>query len=143
MDNKVTIQTTVNAPIERVWEKWTLPEHITNWAFASDDWIAPSAENDLRVGGKFKTRMEAKDKSEGFDFNGVYTNVVEHNAIEYDMEKAPHETKSRHVKILFEETPEGVKITQMFDPENENPIEMQREGWQAILNNFKKYTESL
>ncbi len=87
------------------------------------------------------TRMQAKGTTDGFDFNGVYTNVVEHETIEYDMEKAPNEEKSRHVKAVFSIIPEGVHITQTFDPETENPVEMQREGWQAILNNFKKYTE--
>lgn len=136
MDNKITIQTTVNAPIEKVWDSWNKPEHITQWAFASDDWAAPHAENDLKVGGKFKTRMESKDGKEGFDFEGAYSNVEEHKLIEYDM------SDGRHVKNEFEQTPEGVKIITTFDPENENPIDMQRQGWQAILDNFKKYTEA-
>lgn len=136
-DNKITITTTVNAPIEKVWEYWNSPQHISNWAFASDDWAAPYAENNVRVGGKFLTRMESKDGKEGFDFEGVYTAVDENKLIEYDM------YDGRHVKIEFENTPDGVKVTESFDPENENPLEMQREGWQAILNNFKEYTEKL
>lgn len=143
MNSPITIETVVNAPIEVVWDAWTKPEHITKWAFASDDWEAPYAENDLRVGGTFKTRMQAKGGMEGFDFGGVYSTVEEHKIIEYDMEKAVNEDQSRHVKTVFEETPEGIKITQTFDPENENPIDMQRAGWQAIMDNFKKYTESL
>ena len=136
-DNAITITATVNAPIEKVWESWTAPSHIERWAFASDDWMASNAENDIRIGGKFKTTMSAKDKSSSFDFGGVYTGVKENNLIEYDMDD------NRHVKIEFEKTPDGVKVVQTFDPEDENPLEMQRDGWQEILNNFKKYTESL
>ncbi|NMB70372.1 polyketide cyclase [candidate division WWE3 bacterium] len=137
MKNPITIQTNISAPISKVWDLWNKPEHITNWAFASDDWEAPSAENDLRVGGRFKTVMAAKDNSQSFDFEGVYTVVKEHSLIEYDM------SDGRHVKIEFEETPVGVKITQNFDPESENSEELQRAGWQAILDNFKIYVESL
>jgi len=135
--NPITIETTVNAPIETVWDVWNKPEHITRWAFASQDWEAPRAENDLRTGGSFKTRMQAKDGSEGFDFEGVYTNVEDEKLIEYDM------PDGRHVKITFEKTPEGVKITETFDPESKNSEDLQRAGWQAILDNFKKYTESV
>lgn len=131
----ITISAIINASIDRVWECWIEPQHITQWAFASDDWEAPHAENDLRVGGKFLTRMSAKDKSAGFDFTGIYTAVEENRLIEYDMDDG------RHVKNVFEKTPEGVKVTTTFDPENENSEEMQREGWQAILDNFKKYVE--
>jgi uncharacterized protein YndB with AHSA1/START domain len=132
----ITVQSVVKAPIEKVWEFWTKPEHVVHWAFASDDWEAPAAENDLRVGGKFKTTMAAKDKSTSFDFTGVYTNVKEHELIEYDIDDG------RHVKVEFTELPEGVKITETFEPENENPEEMQRSGWQAILDNFKKHAEA-
>ncbi len=139
----ITVQATVNAPIAKVWEYWNEPKHITRWAFASDDWEALNAENDLRTGGVFKTRMQAKDLSagsgqerEGFDFGGVYTAVKEHELIEYDM------SDDRHVKIEFLEVPEGVKVLQTFDLESENSEEMQRNGWQAILNNFKKYAEN-
>lgn len=136
MPNPITIQTTINAPIEKVWECWNKPEHITKWAFASDTWEAPRAENDLRTGGKFTTVMAAKDGSASFDFGGTYTDVQEHKLIEYTM------GDGRHVKALFEEIPEGVHITQTFDPESQNSEEMQRSGWQAILDNFKKYVES-
>lgn len=131
----IAIETTINAPIEKVWNYWTSPEHITNWTFASEDWESPLAENDLRVGGKFKTRMQAKDGSAGFDFGGVYENVEENKVIEYSLDD------NRHVSVRFEETSKGIKVTETFDPENENPIEMQKAGWQAILNNFKKYVE--
>lgn len=133
----ITVQTIIKAPMSKVWEYWNKPEHIKKWAFASDDWEAPAAENDLRTGGKFKTVMAAKDKSSSFDFGGVYTTVKEHKLIEYDMDDG------RHVKVEFTELPEGVKITETFDPENENSEEMQRSGWQAILDNFKKYVESI
>lgn len=132
----ITIQTTVNAPIEKVWKFWNEPPHIMNWAFASSDWEVPAAHNDLQVGGKFVTTMAAKDKSASFDFNGVYTKVVEHALIEYTIEDG------RKVSVKFETVPEGVQVTETFDPENENPAEMQRAGWQAILENFKKYVEA-
>jgi len=133
----ITVQTTVKAPMRKVWESWTEPEHIVKWAFASDDWEAPHAANDLRPGGKFKTLMAAKDKSASFDFGGVYDAVKEHELIEYDMDDG------RHVKTEFEQLPAGagVRIIQAFEPENMNPEEVQRSGWQAILENFKKYAE--
>ena len=136
MSNKVTIETIINAPTSKVWEYWNGPEHIVNWAFASDTWEAYGAENDLRVGGKFKTTMAAKDKSASFDFGGTYTDVLEHKLIEYDMDDM------RNVRSEFIETSEGVKVVQSFDPESENSIELQKNGWQAILDNFKKYVES-
>jgi uncharacterized protein YndB with AHSA1/START domain len=137
MSNPITVETIVNAPVEKVWECWNKPEHITGWAFASDDWEAPAAENDLRTGGKFKTVMAAKDKSSSFDFEGTYSTVKKHELIEYDM------SDGRHVKVEFAGTPEGVRVTETFDPENENSEEMQRSGWQAILDNFKKYVEAM
>lgn len=133
--NSITIEVIIKAPIAKVWEYWNDPKHITQWAFASDDWEAFGSESDLRVGGKFKTTMSAKDKSASFDFAGIYTSVEEHKLIEYDM------NDGRHVKVGFLEVPEGVKIVETFDPEDENPEDVQREGWQAILDNFKKYTE--
>lgn len=136
MDKKaITVETIVKAPMSKVWEYWNKPEHIMHWAFASDDWEAPAAENDLRVGGKFKTTMAAKDKSSSFDFTGMYTVVKEHELIEYNMDDG------RHAKVEFNEEPEGVKVIVTFDPENENSEEMQRSGWQAMSDNFKKYVE--
>lgn len=126
----------INAPLSKVWEYWTAPAHITKWAFASDDWEAPYADNDVRVGGTFKTTMAAKDKSVSFDFGGVYTAVTPETLMEYTM------GDGRQVKVVFNQTPEGVKITQTFDPEDENTLEKQRDGWQAILNNFKKHVEA-
>lgn len=133
--NPITIETIITASPSKVWAYWNEPEHIVQWAFAADDWEAPAAENDVRVGGKFKTTMAAKDKSQSFDFTGIYTAVQEQALIEYEM------TDGRKVKVAFTEVPEGIKITETFDPENENSEELQRSGWQAILDNFKKYVE--
>ena len=133
----ITIETIVNAPIEKAWEFWNNPEHIKNWAFASPDWHAPHAENDLREGGQFTTTMAAKDGSMSFDFGGTYTTVEKNKLIEYIL------GDGRTVKIVFEGDEATTKITETFDPETQNPIEMQKEGWQAIINNFKKYVESI
>ena len=147
MDKKaITVENIIKAPISKAWEFWNKPEHIRKWAFASDDWEAPEAENDLKEGGRFRTKMAAKDGSESFDFGGTYTAVQEHKLIEYDMDESlsigSTEGKKRHVKVEFAEVPEGVKVIETFDPENVNTEEVQRGGWQAILNNFKKYAES-
>jgi uncharacterized protein YndB with AHSA1/START domain len=136
MKNAITVQTVVSAPMDRVWECWNKPEHITGWAFASDDWEAPAAENDLRVGGRFKTTMAAKDKSSSFDFGGAYTDIKEHRLIEYHMHDG------RHVKVEFVQSSNGVEIKETFEPENTFPENVQRSGWQAILDNFKKYAEA-
>ena len=133
---KIAVASTIEAPLTKVWDYWTKPEHITKWAFASDDWAAPEAENDVRVRGKFRTLMAAKDGSRSFDFDGVYTAVAEPNLIEYDM------SDGRHVKISFVETKDGVEVTETFDAETENSEELQRNGWQAILDNFKSYVEN-
>lgn len=131
----VTISTIINAPIDEVWARWTQPEHITQWTFASDDWESPTATNDLRVGGAFTTRMQAKDGSFGFDFGGTYTTIEEPTHIAYDM------ADGRHVDVRFELVDGGVRVTETFDLETENSADMQRAGWQAILENFKKYVE--
>lgn len=133
---KITITRTVSAPIEAVWNCWTDPEHITKWAFASDDWECPKAENDVRVGGTSLTTMAAKDGSASFDIVSTYTAVEPHKQIAYTMEDG------REVIINFVNTDGGVEITQSFDPESENPREMQRQGWQSILDNFARYAES-
>jgi uncharacterized protein YndB with AHSA1/START domain len=135
-NKNITVETTVNAPIEKVWQCWNEPSHITQWAFASDDWEAPHAENDLREGGKSKIVMAAKDGSAKFDLIGTYTTVKEHELIEYYMEDG------RTVNIRFESTPEGVKVTETFEMEGENSEELQRAGWSAILENFRKHVES-
>lgn len=131
----ITVATKVKAPMEKVWDCFTNPVHITKWCQASDDWHAPYAENDARTGGKFKTTMAAKDGSMSFDFEGIYSNVQPHKAIEYAI------ADGRKVKINFANESDGVQITESFDPESQNSHEMQRGGWQAILDNFKKYAE--
>jgi uncharacterized protein YndB with AHSA1/START domain len=133
---KITIEAVVNRNSSDIWTLWTQPEHITKWNQASDDWHSPRAENDLRVGGRFLIRMEAKDGSMGFDFSGVYNEVIEHKKIYYTMDDG------REVETLFSEENGETKIIITFDAENENPLEMQRDGWQAILNSFKKYAEA-
>jgi uncharacterized protein YndB with AHSA1/START domain len=132
----ITVEATVNAPVQKVWGFWSEPKHITQWTNASDDWHTPRAENDLRVGGSFLTRMEAKDGSFGFDFGGVYDAVKPNELIEYTM------GDGRQVKVVFESNGDTTKVIETFDPESTNSLEMQRGGWQAILDNFKKYTES-
>ncbi len=131
----ITIKTTVQKPVEEVWEIWTKPEHITKWNFASEDWLCPTAKNDLKVGGKFVYRMEAKDKSSGFDFSGIYEEVKPEEKLVYKIEDG------RMVTVLFSEKDESTVIEETFEPEKENSKEMQKEGWQAILTNFKKYAE--
>jgi len=133
---KITIENTVNAPVEKVWDFWTGPEHITKWNNASDDWHTTRAENDLRVGGKFLSRMEAKDGSFGFDFEGTYTQVKTNAVIAYTM------SDGREVQVAFTSMGDATKVVETFEAETENPIEMQRGGWQAILDNFKKYAEA-
>ena len=132
----ITVENTVNAPVEKVWHYWTSPEHICKWNNASNDWHTPRAENDLRVGGKFLSRMEAKDGSMGFDFNGMYSEVKPNKLIAYTIEGG------RKVKITFTSLGNSTKVVETFEAENENSIELQRGGWQAILDNFKKYTEA-
>lgn len=132
----ITVKNTVNAPIEKIWSCWTKPEHIIKWNNASDDWHTPRAENDLRVGGRFLSRMEAKDGSYGFDFGGVYDEVKTNELIAYTMDDG------RKAKINFTRQGNATKVVETFEAETENPIELQRGGWQAILDSFKKYTET-
>lgn len=132
----ITVEAEVNAPVEKVWKCWSGPEHIVNWCHASDDWHAPFAENDLRTGGNFKTDMAAKDGSFSFDFGGIYTEVKEYKIINYTM------GDGRKAEVIFGDNGGKTKITESFEAENMNSLEMQRFGWQAILDNFKKYTES-
>ncbi len=133
----ITIEAMINAPVATVWESWNNPEHITKWNSASDDWHTPWAKNDLRVGGTFTSRMEAKDGSMGFDFAGTYDVVTENEYTEYTLEDG------RKVKINFTADGNSTKVVESFDAENENPVELQRAGWQSILDSFKKYTEQL
>lgn len=132
---QITVQSKVNARVEKVWEYWNAPEHIMKWNSASPDWHTPKSENDLRVGGKFCARMEAKDGSFGFDFGGVYDEVVANERIAYTMEDG------RKTEITFINHGHTTEVIETFDAEGQNPVEMQQAGWQAILDNFKKYTE--
>lgn len=132
----ITIEALINAPIEKIWDYWTNPEHITHWNFASDDWCAPAATNDLKVGGKFSYRMESKDGGMGFDFVGTYTDVQLHKTIAYTLED------DRNVKVDFVKEGDHYKVIESFEAEQTNPIELQQHGWQAILNNFKQHVES-
>ncbi|GGI12009.1 SRPBCC family protein [Gottfriedia solisilvae] len=131
----VTIQATVQAPVEKVWHYWNEPTHIKKWNTASDDWHTPFSENDLRVGGKFASRMEAKDGSFGFDFGGIYDEVNTNEYIAYTL------GDGRKVTITFKDLGDATEIVETFDAETQNPVEFQQQGWQAILNNFKKYAE--
>jgi uncharacterized protein YndB with AHSA1/START domain len=132
---KITVESIINAPVEKVWQFWSAPEHIKQWCSASPDWHVPAAENDLQTGGKFSTRMEAKDGSFGFDFGGVYDQVKTNELIEYTM------GDGRKVDIHFTVKGNETKVVETFDAETTNPVDMQKAGWQAILDNFKKYTE--
>jgi uncharacterized protein YndB with AHSA1/START domain len=132
---KITVDTTVRAPIGSVWEAYSNPEDIVQWNAASDDWHTTKSTVDLRPGGRFCSRMEAKDGSFGFDFEGTYTNVVPNRLIEYDF-------GDRKAKVEFEDTPGGVHVRVSFDSEETHSIEQQRDGWQAILDRFKQHVES-
>jgi uncharacterized protein YndB with AHSA1/START domain len=131
----ITVETLVNAPIDKVWEFWTKPEHVTKWIHASKDWHTTRAQNDLRIGGQFLARMEAKDGSSGFDFEGMYTAVIPNEKISYTL------LDDRKVSITFLQTNNGVQIIETFEAETENTLELQKFGWQAILNSFKNCVE--
>ena len=131
----VTIQSEVEIPIEKVWQLWTEPEHIVKWNAASDDWHTTRAENDLRSGGRFLSRMEAKDGSFGFDFSGTYDVVRKPNLIAYTLDDG------RKVQVHFSDKGGSTEIFSEFEPEAQNPVDFQRSGWQAILDNFKRYAE--
>lgn len=133
--SRITIETLIDAKTQKVWEAWSDPKHITKWNFASPDWQCPSATNDLRVGGKYSARMEAKDGSFGFDFEAIYDEVLDQKKITYTM------SDGRKATTEFEDMGSKTKVTITFDAESENSEEMQKEGWQAILDNFKSYVE--
>jgi len=132
----IKVETTINAPVEKVWRFWTKPRHITKWNQASDDWHTIRAENDLRDGGKFLSRMEAKDGSFGFDFTGTYTSIQEHQQINYSMDDG------RKVQVMFKAEGQGTTVSEIFEAEPTHSVEMQQAGWQAILDNFKNYVEA-
>ena len=133
---KFAIQTTVKSSIEKVWAAWTTPADINQWNAASDDWHNPRSTNDLRVGGKFSYRMQAKDGSMGFYFEGTYTKIVHEELIEYVLEDG------RCVSVAFESASKGITVVEKFDAEDSNSAEMQRQGWQSILDRFGSYVEA-
>ena len=133
----VTVETIIDAPLATVWEKWTNPADIVNWYFASDDWHAPHAENDLREGGRFRTTMAAKDGSFSFDFAGAYDSLEVHKLMAFTIDDG------RRVQVVFSTDGDTTRVSETFETEHVNPQEMQRQGWQAILDNFKIYVESL
>jgi uncharacterized protein YndB with AHSA1/START domain len=132
----ITVKTSVNAPIEKAWEYWTTPIHIMKWNAASDDWHTTKSENDLRKGGSFSSRMEAKDGSFGFNFGGVYDEVRPNEHLAYTL------GDGRKVKIDFKSDSNQTEIIESFDPDSQNSEEMQRNGWQAIMDHFKNYVET-
>ncbi|MEL1239487.1 SRPBCC domain-containing protein [Flavobacterium flavipallidum] len=132
----ITVQTKIQAPIDKIWDLWTLPEHITQWNMASEDWHTPFAENDLKVGGRFKSTMASKDGTMSFDFVGTYSAVLDKKLIAYTIEDG------RVVIIVFEELEDGFEVREYFEPESVHSEELQYQGWQAILDNFKKYVEN-
>jgi uncharacterized protein YndB with AHSA1/START domain len=134
--NPITIEATIDAPIETVWQSWITPADIMRWSHADESWHTPYAENDVRPGGRFLSRLEAKDGSFGFDFSGVYDEVRDCEYLAFTLDDG------RKVTVTFLAEEKGVRVVETFDPENENPVEMQRSGWQAFLDNFKKYTET-
>lgn len=135
MDTKIQIEAVISSSPSKVWTYWTEPKHITKWNFAVPEWCCPSASNDLKVGGKYAARMEAKDGSFGFDFEAIYDEVVPQKKLTYTM------ADGRKVTTTFEPQGDKTKVTTVFVAETQNPIEIQKNGWQSILNNFKKYTE--
>ena len=137
IEKTITVETSIKAPIEQIWEFWTNPEHIINWNFATDEWFCPSAKNDLRPGGEFIWRMEAKDGSMGFDFIGTYDEIEQYKRIKYTLDDG------RKTEITFSSIENSTEIIETFEAENLNSLEMQQTGWQSILNNFKKYAESI
>lgn len=134
---KITINTSIKADLKLCWNAWTTPADIMQWNAANDDWHTTRSSNDLRIGGTFTSRMEAKDGSMGFDFEGTYTNIIEHELIECVL------GDQRTVSVSFKEVDGSVQITENFDAENEHSAEMQRAGWQAILDNFARYVENI
>lgn len=136
MSHKITVSAAINADVQKVWNYYTQPEHITQWNFADSSWQCPSASNDMKIGGKYAARMEAKDGSFGFDFEAVYNEIKEGENFTYTM------PDGRQVCVYFKENNGQTHVDVVFDPERDNPEDMQRGGWQAILDNFKKYAEA-
>ena len=134
-DNYITVQSEVQVPLEKAWDLWTSPEHIVHWNHASEEWSCPRAESDLKVGGRYTFRMEAKDGSMGFDMCGTFLKIEYPHFLSYDMDDG------RLIEVSFEAAENGTRIIERFQPEQIHSIAMQQEGWQAIINNFKSYAE--
>lgn len=132
--SKITVQATIHADVKKVWDYYTNPNHIIHWNFADPSWHCPRAENDMQIGGTYKARMEARDGSFGFDFEAVYTDISEGKYFTYEF-------GGRTATVQFNDLGSETEVVVSFDPENEHPVDMQQAGWQAILNNFKAYTE--
>jgi uncharacterized protein YndB with AHSA1/START domain len=137
MDNMITVEAIINKNIDNVWRCFITPEHVVNWNWASEGWHSPSAVNEFRVNGSFSYRMEAKDGSEGFDFTGIYDEIIDLKEIRYTL------GDGRRVQVLFKEENQKTTVTESFEPESVFPPEYQKEGWQSIMNHFKSYVESL
>jgi uncharacterized protein YndB with AHSA1/START domain len=136
MSNKIIVNSTINADVNKVWGYYTQPEHITKWNFADPSWQCPSAVNDMCIGGKYSARMEAKDGSFGFDFEAIYDEIIDGKQFTYTM------PDGRQVTVVFNKKGSRTEVDVTFDAETQNPVEFQKNGWQAILDNFKKYTEA-
>lgn len=134
-EGRIEIENKINAKLDQVWEYWTKPEHITKWNIASEDWLCPKAENDLKEGGKFKYRMESEDGKVGFDFAGTYKEVKEKQKLTYELEDG------RNAEVTFSEEDGTVMIKETLDTEDENPVDQQEQGWKSILESFKTYAE--
>ena len=132
---KIAVEAEIAGPLKEVWDAWVTADHITKWNFAIDEWCCPRAEIDLKDGGRFKYRMEAKDESAGFDFEGVFTKVAPQQSLHFEL------GDDRLVTIEFMQTANGTRVAETFEAEDENSAEQQKQGWQSILNNFKKYVE--
>ena len=135
MSNKITVSALINSDSKKVWDFYTHPSHIMNWNFADPSWHCPNVENDMQVGGTYKARMEARDGSAGFDFECIYSEIIEYNEFTYGFGE-------RAANVKFVNNDQQTEVIISFDPETENPVELQKAGWQSILNNFKTYTES-
>ncbi len=135
--SKITVSVTIHKPLISVWEKWTQVEHVQHWNFAHESWFCPDASSEFKIGGEFHYQMAARDGSFSFDFWGTYQEIVTEKYLKIML------GDGREMEVLFEESESGVLVTEIFDPENQNPVEMQQQGWQAILNNFKAYVESV
>jgi uncharacterized protein YndB with AHSA1/START domain len=132
---KITVEATIDADKSKVWDYYTNPKHIVNWNFADPSWHCPSAENDMKIGGRYCARMEARDGSFGFDFEAFYTEIIDRKEFSYEF-------GGRSATVKFNDLGDQTEVIVTFDPESENPIEMQKGGWQSILNNFKNYVET-